>query len=191
MTSLLVLKVGGSLAADPVVLRKVADGIGRLGAETRMVIIPGGGPFADTVREVDHLYALPASAAHWMAILGMDQYAHLLTALIRGSEVVVDQSGIMAAIDRGAIPVLAPSQWLSAADEVPHSWDVTSDSLAAYLATLLGAERLVLVKAVEWGDDELVDPYFKRVLPAGIALRITGPEGLAAIGGWIRDCEPA
>ena len=187
----LVLKVGGRLASDPVVLRRVAEVIGRLGVEVPLVIVPGGGPFADTVRDVDDRYALPASAAHWMAILGMDQYAHLLAALIPGSEVVVDQGGIMATIDRGVIPVLAPSQWLSAADEVPHSWDVTSDSLAAYLAMLLGAERLVLVKAVEGGNDHLVDAYFTRVLPAGIALRITGPEGLASIGEWIRETEPA
>ena len=187
----LVLKVGGSLAADPVVLRRVSESIGRLGTEVSLVIVPGGGPFADAVREVDGRYTLPATTAHWMAILGMDQFGHMLAALIPNSEVVTDQSGIVSALERGVIPVLAPSRWLSAADEVPHSWDVTSDSLAAYLATLIGAERLVLVKAVEREGDELVDPYFRRVLPAGIALRVTGPDGLASIGRWIRETDPA
>lgn len=190
MTVAAVLKIGGSLAGEPVVLRQLCQTIMTLARETSLVIIPGGGPFADTVREIDDRYTLPASAAHWMAILGMDQYAHLLAALIPGAEVVTDQGGITVALGQGRIPVLAPAQWLSAADEVPHSWDVTSDSLAAYLATLLGAARLVLVKSVENGGEELLDPYFRRVLPAGIALRVVGPRGLESIGDWIRVSEP-
>ncbi len=191
MTAPVVIKVGGSLAAEPATLRMVAARLATLAAETPILIVPGGGPFADTVREVDDQYSLPASSAHWMAILGMDQYAHLLAALIPGGAVVNDQGGIAAVRQSGGVPVLAPSQWLAAADEVPHSWDVTSDSLAAYLATLLGAERLVLVKSVEADGEELVDPYFRRVLPAGITWRVVGPRGLASIGDWLREDEGA
>ena len=32
-------------------------------------------------------------------------------------------------------------------DSIPHSWDVTSDSLAAWLATKLNAKQLILVKS--------------------------------------------
>ncbi|MEO8029400.1 MAG: hypothetical protein ABJC74_17925 [Gemmatimonadota bacterium] len=191
MTPPVVIKVGGSLAAEPATLRIVAATLATLAADAPILVVPGGGPFADTVRAVDDQYSLPASSAHWMAILGMDQYAHLLAAVIPGGEVVSDQGGIAAVRQRGGVPVLAPSQWLAAADEVPHSWEVTSDSLAAYLATLLGAERLLLVKSVESGGEELVDPYFRRVLPAGIRWRAVGPLGLTSIGDWLRADEPA
>ena len=106
-----------------------------------------------------------------MAILAMDQYAHALADHIPNSRVVEDRPGILAAQAEGAIPVLAPYRWLRAADELPHSWDVTSDSLAAYLATLLGARELVLVKALV-GGEELADPYFRRALAAGMRWRI-------------------
>lgn len=86
--------------------------------------------------------------------------------------------------------MLAPSQWLSAADELPHTWDVTSDSLAAYLAMLLGAERLVLVKSAE-GGSELLDPYFLRVLPEGLPWRVVGPEGLGSLEDWLRATASA
>jgi aspartokinase-like uncharacterized kinase len=131
------------------------------------VVVPGGGPFAERVREFDQAYHLSSDSAHWMAILGMDQYAFLLCDMIPGSRLVEDRGGILAAHDDGKVPVLAPSRWLRATDELPHSWEVTSDSLAAYLATLLGAEQLVLVKPVA-GGMELMDPWFSRTVPAGI-----------------------
>jgi 5-(aminomethyl)-3-furanmethanol phosphate kinase len=172
--SLAVVKVGGGLAARPDDLRRVAQTIGRAAARTRLVVIPGGGPFADAVRTFDTTHGLSPSAAHWMAILAMDQYAFALTDLIPGGLLVEDSAGVQSALARGSIPVLAPSRWLRAADELPHTWDVTSDSLAAYLATLLGADEIVLVKPVS-GGQELVDPYFTRALPAGVRWRVVDP----------------
>jgi dihydroneopterin aldolase len=69
----------------------------------------------------------------------------------------------------GALAVLAPHAWLRAADPLPHSWDVTSDSIAAWVAGALGAAALVLVKAAGAAGDGLVDAYFARALPAGVA----------------------
>ena len=46
----------------------------------------------------------------------------------------------------GRVPVLAPYQWLRHADPVPHSWDATSDSIAAWIAVTLRATHLVLIK---------------------------------------------
>jgi aspartokinase-like uncharacterized kinase len=63
--------------------------------------------------------------------------------------------------------VLAPYAWLRREDPVPHSWDVTSDSIAAWVAGAIGAERLVLVKppgaTARSGEAErpdIVDGYF-------------------------------
>ena len=61
------------------------------------MVIPGGGPFADAVREADLRHRLPPSTAHWMAILAMDQYAELLAAVVPGSEIVRDSAGVVAA----------------------------------------------------------------------------------------------
>ena len=77
----------------------------------------------------------------------------------------------------GRVPVLAPHRWLKSADELPHTWSVTSDSLAAYIAALLGAHRLVVIKPQE-GGMELMDAHFTRALPDGIELRVFGPKQL-------------
>ena len=172
-----VIKIGGSLSAIPGALARTGAAVAEAAGRMPLVVIPGGGPFADAVRSFSTMHPLSDSAAHWMAILGMDQYAFALAEQIPGARVVDDQAGIQKAWEAGAIPVLAPSRWLRAADELPHRWEVTSDALAAYLAMLLGAGRLVLVKPVA-GGMELTDSYFSRALPTGMRCDILGVEQL-------------
>src|SRR5207245_8239245 len=97
----------------------------------RLVIVPGGGPFADAVRQMFNRFGIGEEAAHWMAILGMDQYAHALVARISGAALVEGETEIAATLAAGRIPLRAPCRWLRSADPRPHSWDVTSDSIAA------------------------------------------------------------
>ena len=167
-----VVKVGGSLLGNVSQLDTALAVLARLSRERRLVVVPGGGPFADAVREIDRRLELTPTAAHWMAVLAMDQYGHLLVARLRGSVLVSRPSEIAAAVESRLLPVVAPSCWLREADPLPHSWDVTSDSIAAWIAGALGAPRLVLVKAAGAVAGELVDPYFHRALPSGVASMI-------------------
>ena len=164
----IVVKVGGGLLASPGSLDRVLAVITDAAAGTRLLIVPGGGPFADAVRQVDKVMALGDDAAHWMAILAMDQYAHLLASRLPAAGLASDIPQVRSYLDRGVIPVLAPSRWLRAADPLPHSWDVTSDSIAAWVAAELGARCLVLVKP-PGASGEVVDPYFHRVLNRNLA----------------------
>ena len=185
---LTVIKIGGSLSHLPGALAAVGQALAATAARQRIVVIPGGGPFADAVRAFDTAHTLSPTAAHWMAILGMDQFAYALADKTPGSRVVEDGAGIQAAHAAELVPILAPSRWLRAADELPHRWEVTSDSLAAYLAMLLGAEDLVLVKAVGAGD-ELIDPYFSRALAAGTRWRVLGIDAIASLPDMVADAR--
>jgi (4-(4-[2-(gamma-L-glutamylamino)ethyl]phenoxymethyl)furan-2-yl)methanamine synthase len=176
----LMIKVGGGVSRAPGALERVARVLTALASTRRILIFPGGGPFADRVREFDRGEGLSPDAAHWMAILAMDQYARVLADRIPAAEIVTDQPGMETVHARGGIPVLAPARWLMAADEVPHTWEVTSDSLAAYLATLLGLEELLLIKPVA-GGIELLDPYFPRVTPAGLRWEIVPLDGIEGL----------
>src|SRR5262249_49554556 len=142
----LVVKIGGGLLAQPECLDGVLSILASAAREHRLVVVPGGGPFADTVRSLDNRLRLSDDAAHWMAVLAIDQYAHLLAEKVAFGTVVRGAGESGRALDAGRVPVLAPSQWLREADPLPHSWDVTSDSIAAWIAGMLRARRLILVK---------------------------------------------
>jgi aspartokinase-like uncharacterized kinase len=164
---LTVIKVGGGLSAQPGALESVGASLARLGRRHRLLVVPGGGPFADAVRAFDARARLPAETAHWMAILAMDQYAHVLAHRIAGAVLVEEPAGLAAAVGPAGVAVLAPYRWLRAADPLPHTWDVTSDSVAAFVAGALDASRLILIKPAK-GGAELTDPCFVSVLPAGL-----------------------
>jgi dihydroneopterin aldolase len=105
-----------------------------------------------------------------MAVLAMDQYAHLVVSRLPNGRIVEGPREVRVALAAGMVPVLAPSRWLREVDPLPHSWDVTSDSIAAWVAHEAGAQRLVLIKPAGAQGPDLVDRYFSRALPAGITV---------------------
>jgi 5-(aminomethyl)-3-furanmethanol phosphate kinase len=163
-----VVKVGGGLLGKAGAFDLVIEALVAFRPGRRLVVIPGGGPFADAVRQMFRRVKIGEDAAHWMAVLGMDQYAHAVAARAPDAQLVEQPAEIAAALDAGRLPVLAPYRWLKAADPLPHSWDVTSDSIAAWVAGALGARRLVLIKPAGGDARTLVDPAFLRSLPPGV-----------------------
>jgi probable H4MPT-linked C1 transfer pathway protein len=159
-----VVKLGGGLLAYEGSLDTVLNVLADVARDEPLLIIPGGGPFADAVREQDARLTLTDDAAHWMAVLGMDQYAHVIVSRMPRAVLVTDATEMSTALASRRIPVLAPYAWLRRADPLPHSWEVTSDSIAAWIARAIGASRLVLVKppGAESRPD-IVDGYFEHV----------------------------
>jgi 5-(aminomethyl)-3-furanmethanol phosphate kinase len=137
---LTVVKIGGGIGDDAL------PGVcAALGGRPSLLVVPGGGRFADAVREADRRFGLNDETAHRMAILGMEQFGHLLGDLIPGAELCSKLDSIT-----GRPSVLLPARLPL---DLPASWDVTSDSIAAWVARKVGAGRLVLVKAVAVVDD--------------------------------------
>jgi aspartokinase-like uncharacterized kinase len=176
-----VVKVGGGLLSRAGALDLVTKALTAFSPGRRLLILPGGGPFAGAVRTMFQRVKIGDDAAHWMAVLGMDQYAHALVDRMPGAVLVEDHAQITAARAAGRLPVLAPYRWLRAADPLAHSWDITSDSIAAWFAGTLNARQVVLIKPV--GDDpkKLVDPFFLRTLPPGVEHLIVTPDDLTQL----------
>jgi hypothetical protein len=130
-TAPLIVKVGGSL------YNRIPDIIPVLNASERpLLLIPGGGPFADLVRHVQ----VDNDTAHWMAIAAMEQYGWFIASF-----------GI-STTDMIATPlttkVFLPYRYLRLTDILPHTWDVTSDTIAAWMADTLHLD-LLLLKSVD------------------------------------------
>ncbi len=163
-----VFKVGGSLLAYPDLLASTLSAIVDASVQARVAIVPGGGPFADTVRDADRRFDLSDDTAHWMAVLAMEQYAHLLAGMRTELTLAASEHDVESAVASGRIPVVAPYRWLRDADPLPHTWDVTSDSISAWFASTLRATRLVLVKPPGATGEAAVDSYFPRALAPGL-----------------------
>lgn len=144
-----VIKVGGSLAENPSQLKTLCTQLSELSRKYAITVMPGGGRFADAVRDFDRRFALSSMLAHRMAILAMDQYGLALTQLIPNSVATYLLSEARQLAETGAAPIFLPSQLMFKEDPLENSWDVTSDSIAAYVASRLAAAKLLLVTNVD------------------------------------------
>jgi 5-(aminomethyl)-3-furanmethanol phosphate kinase len=178
-----VVKLGGSLARSPE-LRPWLAVLAQAGGG-RAVLVPGGGPFADAVRETQALQRFDDVHAHRMALLAMEQYGLMLVGLESALVAAATPEEIRRALVEGRVPVWMPSAMVLGCAGIPATWDVTSDTLAAWLAGMLGAPLLVLIKSVRVSETQLtlgqlaargwVDPGFPRfAVAAGCAVRLLG-----------------
>jgi 5-(aminomethyl)-3-furanmethanol phosphate kinase len=145
----IVVKVGGSLALHPFELRALCNELAASSKNHKLLVVPGGGEFADVVRLLDQRFSLSAVASDKMAILGMDQYGVLLADLIPNGVTITELSQTEAVWNSGKLPVLLPSSLMLQDNSLEHSWEVTSDSIAMYIATKEKASKLVLVTDVD------------------------------------------
>jgi aspartokinase-like uncharacterized kinase len=202
---LTVVKVGGSYAHSlrlPDLVAALAQGAGRA------VIVPGGGPFADCVRREQPRIGYDGHAAHRMALLAMAQFGMALASLAlreasqtkgrtmpAGPQVLVPAASpraIEAVRAKRNVPIWLPLDLLDGDAELPESWEMTSDSLAAWLAGKLGAARLFYLKstdvaepasAAELAAKGLLDPLAPKFLAAGGAeVWLCGPREIAELG---------
>lgn len=140
-----VVKLGGSLYRSDQLNAWLAA-VPRAGAG-KLVLVPGGGPFAEAVREAQANWRFDEATAHHLAILAMEQYGRMLAGLEPALVPCDTAAAIRAALDQGQVPVWMPSRMCLGRPEIPESWAVTSDSLALWLADQIGAGRVVLIKA--------------------------------------------
>ena len=151
--SMWVVKIGGSLLGSSELERwlelfaKFSDG--------NIIIVPGGGLFADAVREAQKISKISDACAHKLAVLAMDQFGLLLANMNPRLATARTEMEIDERTWQHRCIVWLPSQMVLADDSIPQSWDVTSDSLAAWLAHKLSAQQLVLLKSEKPKDSQL------------------------------------
>lgn len=170
--SIWVVKIGGSLLGSPELARwlelfvKFSDG--------KVIIVPGGGLFADAVRKAQAQSNISDATAHQLAVLAMDQFGLLLAGMNPGLATASSELEIAERTWQHRGIVWLPSKMVLADETIPQNWQVTSDSLSAWLANKVGAEQLVLVKSRQLPayetnssmalqklvEDELIDRQF-------------------------------
>jgi 5-(aminomethyl)-3-furanmethanol phosphate kinase len=190
----IVVKLGGSFAFSEH-LRKWIEALAACAG--RVVIVPGGGPFADAARLAQTRMGFDDRAAHQMAVLAMEQYGCALASFSSAFSPAGSEEAIRRELAADRVPVWMPSSMVLDAEDIAQTWSVTSDSLAAWLTGRIGADKLLLVKhAKNLGGranlkdliatgvlDETFAQYLKR---SAAAAYIAGPADHEAAAAAIR-----
>ncbi len=142
---MIVIKLGGSLASANTLLHCL-NRIEQQYQGRAVVIVPGGGAFADQVRIAQQHWQFDDYHAHAMALLAMQQMAWLIQGL-KPDFVIADS--VHAILQQREQKIIIWSPDLDELNQagIPASWDITSDSLAAWLAKMLLADELILIKS--------------------------------------------
>jgi 5-(aminomethyl)-3-furanmethanol phosphate kinase len=197
-----VIKVGGSLLDLDDLTERLTTLIGEL-KPSPVAIVAGGGAAADVVRAWDRRFRFDSSTSHWLAIRAVGLNEALLARVVSGCALAETWNSLAAMWREGTTAILSIGPLLRAAEEAgesmpPHSWDVTSDSIAVWAAGWLGA-RLVLAKSVDApggsADDAiaagLVDRWFGKAVTSGIDVdwvNLRGDE--RRVVKWLRAPKP-
>jgi aspartokinase-like uncharacterized kinase len=183
MNDIFVIKVGGSLYRLGDLAQRLTDWLAEARAQfgPRLILVPGGGLTADLVREWDARHGLGEEKSHWLALSACSLNALFLAALLPRAAVVGDERDLEPVWARGDLPILDARAFIEADERrrpdesLPHTWDATSDSVAARLALVSRASKLILLKAADFSkeptwseaaDQGAVDPVFPRLVEA-------------------------
>lgn len=178
----LVIKIGGSLLESG----RLASALGAIAQARRgLVVVPGGGPFADSVRAAQAARGFDDATAHRKALSAMQRMAQVMAGMCARLVPAETLAEMRRAAGAGAIPVWMPLALAGRDRTIPADWSITSDGLAARLAERLGVENIVLVKscpitpgrgAAELAGDGIVDATFADIVArAGLAAHVLGP----------------
>jgi 5-(aminomethyl)-3-furanmethanol phosphate kinase len=180
----LVVKIGGGLLRTEGLqgLRRACAEATEMAGRRPVLVVPGGGPFADAVRAVDAQVGLADDTAHTLALHAMDQLGVLLRPLLGGAELLSDLIAPRTLALLLAAPAFADRRG------VPRSWEVTSDSLAVLAAAAIGADEVVLLKAVagmlaRWPSNDAPLP----VLTAGALQALQADGGGRAVDAYLPE----
>jgi len=146
--SLTVIKLGGSLMRSDE-LSSWLSSIESLSTNSTVIIVPGGGEFADSVRNLQKIHGFNDHTAHRMSLLAMCQYGHLLAGMSPNLQIIEDIDVISPSFGKNRPLLWLPLSLCDDDSEISASWDFTSDSIALWLATKLLAKKLVLVKSID------------------------------------------
>ncbi|MBV1707875.1 MAG: uridylate kinase [Hyphomicrobiales bacterium] len=191
---LTIVKLGGAVAASGGVSGWLAAL--RAGGQA-MVLVPGGGQFADAVRASQRALGYDDALAHDLALVAMNQLGRVLVNLTPGLRLATSLPQIRAHLAQGLTPVWSVVP-LARRAGVPQSWDTTSDTLALWLAQRLKPARLLLIKARDADpqaatldaaqQEGLVDRAFASQWQRGpCKVFVAGPGALATAAGKLRD----
>lgn len=145
-----IFKIGGSILEDFENLNSTISQLTYLYEKDiiqKIILIPGGGSFANFIRKIYSELKFTDELAHWMSIISMNYNGIELGKKFPKLEAFEDY-GRLKDIEK-TFSIFLPYQFIKENDKLPHNWQVTSDSIALFIAKKLGLKECFLIKDVD------------------------------------------
>ncbi|NHJ23926.1 MAG: hypothetical protein EAX89_05095 [Candidatus Lokiarchaeota archaeon] len=113
----------------------------------KIVLIAGGGSYANFIRRLDQKFSIGDDISHWMAIYSMDLNGKKISRYFPRVKRTKNLEEIKKA--NKIFTIFLPYKFLRQNDILDHSWNISSDSIALYLAYKLNMKICFLIKNVD------------------------------------------
>lgn len=135
-----VVKIGGSLF--PKYTKELCEYLTK--SEEKLVLVNGGGTLANNIREFNKINSFSEDINHWNAIKCMDIIGNFIADENKDIIPITDLKEIESIHKSNKIPLILTYELMRKEDPLKHSWDVTSDSIACWIANKINAKLLIL-----------------------------------------------
>lgn len=168
------IKLGGSLLSLPCLAGRIEQLIKSI-SDDRVALLVGGAEPADAVRRWDEVFQLNPTASHQLAIEAMSLTSSLVEKLITGTQRCRTRAEVEATWSVGRVAILDAQSLLAEFESegcgpLPAGWNVTSDSIAAWLTIQWPFDRVIFAKSVDVPNDlattDALDAYMPNLLPS-------------------------
>lgn len=174
----LVIKVGGSLLDLPDLKERVTSFIANLRTRQPILLVTGGGEIVEAVRKYDAIHQLNSEQAHWLSVELMHATSKLLESILAIGPVLDSAEQLSKWLSpkqqraqEDSLKIVSPRAYYTRTlnrDQLPISWETTSDTISLLLATIVQAEELILLKSadtnVEVNLSDLADRFWEKTL---------------------------
>ncbi len=149
----IILKIGGKIIENPLNLKSTIFQLRELIINqkiiNKIIIIPGGGSYANLIRSMDKKMDFDEDLSHWMAIYAMNTQGTKIINKFPEIEGINNIKPTKKSVNETKIFLFLPYEFLKQNDELPHSWDVTSDSITIFMANKIGLKECYLIKDID------------------------------------------
>ncbi|MHA2181477.1 MAG: amino acid kinase family protein [Promethearchaeota archaeon] len=178
-------KIGGKILENFEDLNSTISQLTQLfdrGRIQKIILIPGGGSLVNFIRKVYSELKFTEELGHWMGIISMNYNGIELGKKFPELDVIEDINRLKQ-LDR-TLSIFLPYRFLKEIDKLPHSWDVTSDSITLFLAKELEIRHCFLIKDIDgilnkenYAIKELTTSEYKDLKESGELSEIKSAEG--------------
>jgi aspartokinase-like uncharacterized kinase len=180
-----IFKIGGKILENFEDLNSTISQLTQLFEKDRIqkiILIPGGGSLANFIRNVYSELKFTEELGHWMGVISMNYNGIELGKKFPEVDIIEDINTLRKL--HKSLCIFLPYRFLKEIDRLPHSWDVTSDSITLFLAKELDIPHSFLIKDIDGilnnqdqVMEELTTSEYKKMKESGKLGKFESVEG--------------